>query len=215
MNRSSTISSTFPARRSRRGEHVSLRAGVRRAFCFFRPSRDVRTPWTRATPRRPSCLSMSARTSRRPRSCASPSTHAVLFSRRGRACLQARRAGRLYRERSDCGQGTVSGGPFKSSRGPASHPVEFPAERRRSGRPLVTASSAPAHERVVRTCAHGTSEIDEALFLGGSTRVRSSRPSAPISSSTISTRTSLRRASMSRPVTCRSASPTNRKRRCA
>jgi len=51
----------------------------------------------------------------------------------------------------------------------------------------VTRGSAPAHERVVRTLRAWNIRIDEALFSADSTRVRSSRPSAPISSSTIST----------------------------
>src|SRR5882724_1925373 len=41
---------------------------------------DVRKALTRATPRRPSCLPKWARTSRRPRSCASPSTAMRCFS---------------------------------------------------------------------------------------------------------------------------------------
>jgi len=37
----------------------------------------------------------------------------------------------------------------------------------------VTARSAPAHERVVRTLRAWNIRIDEALFLGGWTRARS------------------------------------------
>jgi 5'-nucleotidase len=44
---------------------------------------------------------------------------------------------------------------------------EYPPERAAIRTALVTARSAPAHERVVRTLRAWNIRIDEALFLGG------------------------------------------------
>ena len=62
----------------------------------------------------------------------------------------------------------LSGGPFKSFLA-ALHRIqsEYPAERAPIRTALVTARSAPAHERVVRTLRAWNIRIDEALFLGG------------------------------------------------
>jgi 5'-nucleotidase len=62
----------------------------------------------------------------------------------------------------------LSGGPFKSFLA-ALHRIqaEFPPERALIRTALVTARSAPAHERVVRTLRAWDIRIDEALFLGG------------------------------------------------
>ncbi|MGH8698534.1 MAG: 5'-nucleotidase, partial [Burkholderiales bacterium] len=62
----------------------------------------------------------------------------------------------------------LSGGPFKSFLA-ALHRIqsEYPAESPPIRTALVTARSAPAHERVVRTLRAWDIRIDEALFLGG------------------------------------------------
>jgi 5'-nucleotidase len=62
----------------------------------------------------------------------------------------------------------LSGGPFKNFLA-ALHRIqsEFPAELAPMRTALVTARSAPAHERVVRTLRAWDIRIDEALFLGG------------------------------------------------
>jgi 5'-nucleotidase len=62
----------------------------------------------------------------------------------------------------------LSGGPFKSFLA-ALHRIqsEYPADRSPIRTALVTARSAPAHERVVRTLRAWDIRIDEALFLGG------------------------------------------------
>jgi 5'-nucleotidase len=62
----------------------------------------------------------------------------------------------------------LSGGPFKNFLA-ALHRIqsEFPAELSPIRTALVTARSAPAHERVVRTLRAWDIRIDEALFLGG------------------------------------------------
>ena len=62
----------------------------------------------------------------------------------------------------------LSGGPFKDFLA-ALHRIQsdFPAELSPIRTALVTARSAPAHERVVRTLRAWNIRIDEALFLGG------------------------------------------------
>jgi 5'-nucleotidase len=62
----------------------------------------------------------------------------------------------------------LSGGPFKSFLA-ALHRIqsEYPVDRSPIRTALVTARSAPAHERVVRTLRAWDIRIDEALFLGG------------------------------------------------
>lgn len=69
------------------------------------------------------------------------------------------------RERADT---PLSGGPFKAFLA-ALHRIqtEFPRDRQPIRTALVTARSAPAHERVIRTLRSWGIRIDEALFLGG------------------------------------------------
>ncbi|MGD8378356.1 MAG: 5'-nucleotidase [Gammaproteobacteria bacterium] len=62
----------------------------------------------------------------------------------------------------------LSGGPFKDFLA-ALHAIQadFPADASPIRTALVTARSAPAHERVIRTLRAWNIRIDEALFLGG------------------------------------------------
>jgi len=62
----------------------------------------------------------------------------------------------------------LSGGPFKGFLA-ALHRIqtEFPRDRQPIRTALVTARSAPTHERVIRTLRSWGIRIDEALFLGG------------------------------------------------
>lgn len=62
----------------------------------------------------------------------------------------------------------LSGGPFKSFLA-ALHRIQqaFPAEEGPIRTALVTARSAPAHERVIRTLRAWNIRIDESIFLGG------------------------------------------------
>jgi 5'-nucleotidase len=62
----------------------------------------------------------------------------------------------------------LKGGPFKNFLA-ALHKIqkEFPQDACPIRTALVTARSAPAHERVVRTLRSWNIRIDEALFLGG------------------------------------------------
>jgi len=62
----------------------------------------------------------------------------------------------------------MSGGPFKSFLAALHHlQTNFPEDESPIRTALVTARSAPAHERVVRTLRSWGIRIDEALFLGG------------------------------------------------
>jgi 5'-nucleotidase len=62
----------------------------------------------------------------------------------------------------------LSGGPFKSFLAALQRiQSEYPSDRSPIRTALVTARSAPAHERVVRTLRAWDIRIDEALFLGG------------------------------------------------
>ncbi len=62
----------------------------------------------------------------------------------------------------------LSGGPFKQFlQALHSLQAEFPADSCPIRTALVTARSAPAHERVVRTLREWKIRIDESLFLGG------------------------------------------------
>jgi len=62
----------------------------------------------------------------------------------------------------------LAGGPFKNFLA-ALHRLqkEYPAESCPIRTALVTARSAPAHERVIKTLREWQIRIDEALFLGG------------------------------------------------
>jgi 5'-nucleotidase len=62
----------------------------------------------------------------------------------------------------------LSGGPFKNFLA-ALHRIqsEYPPDQTPIRTALVTARSAPAHERVIRTLRSWNIRIDEALFLGG------------------------------------------------
>ena len=62
----------------------------------------------------------------------------------------------------------LSGGPFKAFLAALQRlQAEYPPERSPIRTALVTARSAPAHERVIRTLRAWNIRIDEALFLGG------------------------------------------------
>ena len=66
----------------------------------------------------------------------------------------------------------LSGGPFKSFLAALQKlQAEFPGEDTPIRTALVTARSAPAHERVIRTLRAWKIRIDESLFLGGLPKV--------------------------------------------
>ena len=59
------------------------------------------------------------------------------------------------------------GGPFKPLLQALHRLQREPAERMRLRTALVTARSAPAHERAIRTLMDWRIDVDEAMFLGG------------------------------------------------
>ena len=88
--------------------------------------------------------------------------------RRGRARLPGKRPRRLPGARARTGRRRRSR-PARSSRccSPCSGLQNEPAHGMRVRTALVTARSAPAHERAIRTLMEWNVEIDEAMFLGG------------------------------------------------
>jgi 5'-nucleotidase len=95
----------------------------------------------------------------------------------GDAVLFSDEAERVYQERgleafaaSEKAQARepLSGGPFKNFLAALQRiQAEYPPDRSPIRTALVTARSAPAHERVIRTLRAWSIRIDEALFLGG------------------------------------------------
>jgi len=92
---------------------------------------------------------------------------AVLFSDEAERVYQAEGLSAFQKHETDKAQQPLLAGPFK--------PLLMALQRlQRSGTPamrirtaLVTARSAPAHERAIRTLMDWNIEVDEAMFLGG------------------------------------------------
>lgn len=95
----------------------------------------------------------------------------------GDAVIFSDEAERIYKEKGleafasserESARKPLSGGPFKNFL-TALHRIqaEFPMDASPIRTALVTARSAPAHERVIRTLRAWHIRIDEALFLGG------------------------------------------------
>jgi len=93
---------------------------------------------------------------------------AVLFSDEAERVYQRKGLDAFTASEVSAAREPLSGGPFKNFLA-ALHRIqsECPAERAPIRTALVTARSAPAHERVVRTLRAWNIRIDEALFLGG------------------------------------------------
>ncbi len=92
---------------------------------------------------------------------------AVLFSDEAERVFQAEGLSAFQRHERDKAQQPLLAGPFKPLLA-ALHRLQqegTPAMRIRTA--LVTARSAPAHERAIRTLMDWNIEIDEAMFLGG------------------------------------------------
>lgn len=91
---------------------------------------------------------------------------AVLFSDEAERIYQERGLEAFSAEEQAAARQPLAGGPFKSFLG-ALHRLqtELPDGALRTA--LVTARSAPAHERVIRTLRAWNIRLDESLFLGG------------------------------------------------
>ena len=93
---------------------------------------------------------------------------AVLFSDEAEKVYQQEGLEAFARSEQESAKQALSGGPFKNFLQTLHRlQAEFPPETGPIRTALVTARSAPAHERVVRTLREWNIRIDESLFLGG------------------------------------------------
>ncbi|MEE8119481.1 MAG: 5'-nucleotidase [Gammaproteobacteria bacterium] len=93
---------------------------------------------------------------------------AVIFSDEAERVFKEKGLEAFSRSEKGLAKQPLSGGPFKNFL-QALHRIqnEFPPDSAPIRTALVTARSAPAHERVIRTLRAWGVRIDEALFLGG------------------------------------------------
>lgn len=93
---------------------------------------------------------------------------AVLFSDEAEKIYQAKGLDAFMESEQLAANEPLSGGPFKPFLS-ALHElqVEFPKENCPIRTALVTARSAPTHERVIKTLRSWSVRVDESLFLGG------------------------------------------------
>lgn len=93
---------------------------------------------------------------------------AVLFSDEAERVFQSDGLEAFARSEKAAASTPLEGGPFRNFL-KALHRIqtEFPRDQQPIRTALVTARSAPAHERVIRTLRQWGIRIDEALFLGG------------------------------------------------
>lgn len=93
---------------------------------------------------------------------------AVLFSDEAEQIFQQNGLEEFTRSEKQSAQKPLEGGPFKNFLS-ALHKLqkEYTQDNCPIRTALVTARSAPAHERVIRTLRYWDIRIDEALFLGG------------------------------------------------
>lgn len=93
---------------------------------------------------------------------------AVLFSDEAERIYKSQGLEAFARSEKQSANEPLSGGPFKPFLAALQHlQMEFPAGQAPIRTCLVTARSAPAHERVVKTLRNWNIRIDESLFLGG------------------------------------------------
>lgn len=93
---------------------------------------------------------------------------AVLFSDEAEQIYKSQGLEAFTRSEQEAAKQPLSGGPFKAFLAALQQlQHEFPQENCPIRTALVTARSAPAHERVVRTLRAWGIRIDESLFLGG------------------------------------------------
>jgi 5'-nucleotidase len=93
---------------------------------------------------------------------------AVIFSDEAERVYQSGGLDAFARRETAAARDPLPGGPFKKFLA-ALHQIQsdYPEEKSPIRTALVTARSAPAHERVIRTLRAWNIRIDEALFLGG------------------------------------------------
>lgn len=92
----------------------------------------------------------------------------VIFSDESERIYQENDLDAFHRHEISTARHPLSGGPFKDFLARLADIQRlFPEDNPRIRTALVTARSAPAHERVIRTLRAWNIRIDEALFLGG------------------------------------------------
>ena len=92
---------------------------------------------------------------------------AVLFSDEAERVYQARGLDAFQHHERDHAATPLAPGPFKPLLEALHHLQREPGASMRLRTALVTARSAPAHERAIRTLMDWRIEVDEAMFLGG------------------------------------------------
>ncbi len=93
---------------------------------------------------------------------------AVLFSDEAEQIFQKEGLSVFAKSEQDSADRPLSGGPFKAFLGElVKLQREFPNDESPIRTALVTARSAPAHERVIKTLRAWDIRLDESLFLGG------------------------------------------------
>ena len=93
---------------------------------------------------------------------------AVLFSDEAERVYKSEGLAAFQESEQAAAREPLSGGPFKPFLAALQHlQREFPATESPIRTALVTARSAPAHERVIRTLRAWEIRIDESIFLGG------------------------------------------------
>jgi 5'-nucleotidase len=92
---------------------------------------------------------------------------AVLFSDEAERVYQAEGLAAFQSHERERAGTPLAPGPFKPLLEALQRLQRTPAQRMRIRTALVTARSAPAHERAIRTLMQWRIEVDEAMFLGG------------------------------------------------
>ncbi len=92
---------------------------------------------------------------------------AVLFSDEAERVYQSAGLDAFQAHERDHSATPLAAGPFKPLLLALQRLQQRPADRMRIRTALVTARSAPAHERAIRTLMDWNIEVDEAMFLGG------------------------------------------------
>jgi len=92
---------------------------------------------------------------------------AVLFSDEAERVYQAEGLHAFQKHESDKAQQPLLAGPFKPLLSALQRLQQAGTPSMRIRTALVTARSAPAHERAIRTLMNWNIEVDEAMFLGG------------------------------------------------
>ena len=109
---------------------------------------------------------------------------AVLFSDEAERVYQASGLDAFQAHERDHSETPLAAGPFQPLLLALQRLQHEPVHGMRIRTALVTARSAPAHERAIRTLMQWNVEIDEAMFSAASPRASSCASSSPTSSST-------------------------------